>query len=149
MTFPENIIFRKILKTDFYKNYVLLLQHLTIVNPEEITATKFNTFIENLDDNHAIYVLEDITNNIIIGTITLLIEAKIIHNMGKVAHIEDVVVEPNYRGANLGKLLVKKVTDIADKANCYKIILDCGEHNEEFYKKCEFQQKGLQMARYF
>ena len=149
MTFPENIIFRKIEQTDFDKNYVHLLQHLTIVNPEEITSTKFNTFIENLSDNHAIYVLEDILNHVIIGTITLLIEAKIIHNMGKVAHIEDVVVDPNYRGQNLGKSLVKKVTDIAHDANCYKIILDCGCHNEEFYKKCEFQRKGLQMARYF
>ena len=149
MTFPENIIFRKIEKSDFYKNYVELLQHLTIVNPEEINETNFNAFIENLSDNHAIYVLEDMVHNIIIGTITLLIEAKIIHNMGKVAHIEDVVVDPNYRGANLGKSLVKKVTDIADKSNCYKIILDCGEHNEEFYKKCEFQRKCVQMARYF
>ena len=149
MTFPENIIFRKIEKNDFYKNYIYLLQHLTIVNPEEITVTQFNTFIENLCDNHSIYVLEDIDNHVIIGTITLLIEAKIIHNMGKVAHIEDVVVDPNYRGTTLGKKLVKNVTDIAREANCYKIILDCGEHNEEFYKKCEFQRKGLQMAQYF
>jgi glucosamine-phosphate N-acetyltransferase len=149
MTLTENIIFRKIEKSDFDKNYVQLLQHLTIVNPEEINATQFNTFIENLGDNHAIYVLEDIVNNIIIGTITLLMESKIIHNMGKVAHIEDVVVDPNYRGANLGKTLVKNVLDIAHESNCYKIILDCGEHNEEFYKKCEFQRKGLQMARYF
>ena len=126
-----------------------MLQHLTIVNPEKVHATQFNTFIENLDDNHAIYVLEDIVNHVIIGTITLLIEAKIIHNMGKVAHIEDVVVDPNYREQNLGKTLVKKVTDIAHESNCYKIILDCGEHNEDFYKKCEFQRKGLQMARYF
>ena len=124
MSLPENIIFRKIEKTDFYKNYVHLLQHLTIVNPEEITSDKFNTFIENLDDNHSIYVLEDIVNHIIVGTITLLIEAKIIHDMGKVAHIEDVVVDPNYRGANLGKILVTNVTDIAHEANCYKIILD-------------------------
>jgi len=93
--------------------------------------------------------LEDIDNHVIIGTITLLIEAKIIHNMGKVAHIEDVVVDPNYRGTNLGKTLVKKVTDIADDANCYKIILDCDEHNEIFYKKCEFKRKGIQMAQYF
>jgi glucosamine-phosphate N-acetyltransferase len=149
MTFPKNIIFRKIEKSDFYKNYVHLLQHLTIVNPEEITSDKFNTFIENLSDNHAIYVLEDRDNHVIIGTITLLIEAKIIHNMGKVAHIEDVVVDPNYRGTNLGKKLVKKVTDIAHAANCYKIILDCGEHNEIFYIKCEFKRKGLQMAQYF
>lgn len=149
MTFPENIIFRKIEKTDFYKNYVQLLQHLTIVNPAEINVNKFTAFIENLCDNHAIYVLEDIVNHVIIGTITLLIESKIIHNMGKVAHIEDVVVDPNFWGKNLGKSLVTKVTDIAHDANCYKIILDCGEHNEEFYKKCEFQRKGLQMARYF
>jgi glucosamine-phosphate N-acetyltransferase len=149
MTFPKNIIFRKIEKSDFAKNYIHLLQHLTIVNPAEIKTSQFNTFIENLGNNHAIYVLEDIVNNIIIGTITLLIEGKIIHNMGKVAHIEDVVVDPNYRGQNLGKALIQKVTDIAHDANCYKIILDCSEHNEEFYKKCDYKRKGVQMARYF
>ena len=149
MTFPENIIFRKIEKTDFYKNYVFLLQYLSIVNPTEINATQFAIFIENLGSNHTIYVLEDIDNGIIIGTITLLIEAKIIHNMGKVAHIEDVVIDPNYRDRHLGQLLVKNVTDIAHDANCYKIILHCSEHNETFYTKCDYKRKGLQMARYF
>ena len=149
MTLLEKTVFRKIEKNDFHKNYIQLLQHLTIVNPEEINADTFNNFIDKLNDSHSIYVLEDIINKVVIGTITLLIEEKIIHNMGKVGHIEDVIVDPKYRGANLGKTMIKKVTEIAKNANCYKIILDCGEHNEEFYTKCGFKLKGLQMAHYF
>ena len=149
MTLLEKIIFRKIEKNDFYKNYIPLLQHLTTVNPEKIDINTFTTFVEKLNDSHLIYVLEDTINKVVVGTITLLIEKKIIHDMGKVAHIEDVVVDPKYRGANLGKTLVQKVTEIAKNEKCYKIILDCGEHNEEFYTKCEFKRKGLQMAHYF
>lgn len=149
MTFPEGIIFRKIEKNDYNKNYIPLLQHLTTVNPERISMAAFYNFIENLDDSHSIYVLENTFNHVIIGTITLLIEDKIIHNMGKVGHIEDVVVDPNYRGNKLGQKLIENVTNIAQKANCYKVILDCSEHNIPFYEKCNFQSKGLQMSRYF
>ena len=149
MTLLEKIIFRKIEKNDFYKNYLQLLQHLTIVNPEKIDINTFSVFVEKLNDSHSVYVLEDSIINVVVGTITLLIEDKIIHNMGKVAHIEDLVVDPKYRGANLGKTLIKKITEIAKNAKCYKIILDCSENNEEFYIKCKFKQKGLQMAHYF
>jgi glucosamine-phosphate N-acetyltransferase len=149
MTLLEKMIFRKIEKNDFYKNYLQLLQHLTIVNPEKIDINTFSVFVEKLNDSHSVYVLEDSIINVVVGTITLLIEDKIIHNMGKVAHIEDLVVDPKYRGANLGKTLIKKITEIAKNAKCYKIILDCSENNEEFYVKCEFKKKGLQMAYYF
>lgn len=149
MTFPDGIVFRKIEKNDYNKNYIPLLQHLTTVNPEEISMETFYNFVDNLDNSHNIYVLENRFNHIIIGTITLLIENKIIHNMGKVGHIEDVVVDPRYRGNKFGQQLIENVTNIAQKANCYKVILDCSEHNVPFYEKCNFQGKGLQMSRYF
>jgi glucosamine-phosphate N-acetyltransferase len=39
--------------------------------------------------------------------------------------------------------------EIARKEGCYKVILNCAEKNEEFYKKCGFQRKEIQMAYYF
>jgi len=149
MTLLEKMIFRKLEKNDFNKNYLQLLEHLTTVNPEKIDVNTFTAFVDKLNDSHAVYVLEDSINNVVVGTVTLFIEDKIIHNMGKVAHIEDVVVDPKYRCANLGKTLIKKITEIAKNAKCYKIILDCLENNEDFYIKCEFKRKGLQMAKYF
>ena len=149
MTLLEKMIFRKLEKNDFYKNYLQLLQELTIVNPEKIDINVFTSFVEKLSDSHAIYVFEDSINKVVVGTVTILIEDKIIHDMGKVAHIEDLVVDPKYRGAKLGKTLLEKMTEIAKNAKCYKIILDCSQDNEDFYIKCQFKQKGLQMSQYF
>jgi glucosamine-phosphate N-acetyltransferase len=148
MTLLEKMIFRKLEINDFYKNYLELLQDLTIVNPEKIDINVFTAFVEKLNDSHAIYVFEDSINKVVVGTVTILIEDKIIHDMGKVAHIEDLVVHQKYRGANLGKTLIEKMTEFAKNAKCYKIILDCLQENEDFYIKCQFKRKGLQMAHY-
>jgi len=84
----------------------------------------------------------------IIGTGSVLIEQKIIHNMGKVAHIEDVVVV-SARGKGIGKELILHLQDIALSQSVYKITLDCLEKNVEFYEKCGFEKKGCQMAQYY
>ena len=84
-------------------------------------------------------------NDRIIGTITVLIEPKIIHRGGSVGHIEDIVVDKNYRKMGIGKLLINHVLDIAKERGCYKIILDCDEDNMGFYEKAGFKQKGVCM----
>ena len=145
----KDLLFRKIEKDDFNKYYLQLLQHLSIIQPNEISIQQFNHFVENLTTNHSIFIIEDTSSQSIIGSITLLIEDKIIHNMGKVGHIEDVVVHPAYRGQQLGKILVEKVIEIAKQMNCYKVILDCQDKNKVFYEKCCFEHKGNQMSKYF
>ena len=32
--------------------------------------------------------------------------------------------------------------------DCYKVILDCEDHNQKFYEKCGFHRKGVEMACY-
>lgn len=49
----------------------------------------------------------------------------------------------------IGQKIVEKLTELAKKKNCYKIILDCKETNIPFYEKIGFQQKGSQMSKYF
>jgi glucosamine-phosphate N-acetyltransferase len=145
----ENICVRPIEDADYHKQYLQLLQMLTSLDPQQILEPAFQQFVNNLNTNHQILVIEDLTTNKIIGTITILIEEKLIHNFGKVCHVEDVVVNTTYRGQGLGKLLVDKALQIANKNQCYKIILDCEEHNEVFYERCGFQKKGSQMALYY
>lgn len=149
MDLSKNFIIRSIEKSDFHKQYLELLQHLTIVNPSEISKPMFDHFIDNLNDQHIIYVIEDINVKIIVGTITLLVENKFIHNMSKVGHVEDIVVHPDYRGKHLGKFLLDTVIKMVNKLNCYKIILDCADENKLFYEKCGFNHKGNQMSLYF
>jgi len=74
----------------------------------------------------------------IIGTGTLLVEQKVIHEMGRVGHIEDIVIDRDFRGYGLGDILIKRLTDIARINGCYKQILDCSDDVKPFYEKLGF-----------
>jgi len=140
--------FRKLDYMDYYREYLNLLSELTVCNYENIN---FKDFCDRLDliirSNTHIYVLEH--NNKIIATGTLLIENKFIHDLSCVGHIEDVVIKKEFRGFKIGKKIIEYLTGIAKENNCYKTILDCGNHNISFYEKCNFKVNGTQMSMYF
>jgi glucosamine-phosphate N-acetyltransferase len=76
----------------------------------------------------------------IIGTSTILIEQKFIHNGKKVGHIEDVVILKGYENNGIGKELIKNLVNYAKEKECYKVILDCNEEKIPFYEKCGFKK---------
>ena len=139
--------FRNLQKNDFNLGYLDLLSQLTEVNKNNISSEKFSNFIDKLGENHKIIII--INNNKIIATGTLLIENKIIHSISKVGHIEDIVVDSNSKGLGIGKQIVNYLTNLAKENNCYKVILNCNDHNIGFYQKCGYQKKETQMVKYF
>ena len=139
--------FRNLQKNDFNLGYLDLLSQLTEVNKNNISFEKFSNFIDKLSENHKIIII--INNNKIIATGTLLIENKIIHSISKVGHIEDIVVDSNSKGLGIGKQIVTYLTNLAKENNCYKVILNCNDHNIGFYQKCGYQKKETQMVKYF
>lgn len=139
--------FRNLQKNDFNLGYLDLLSQLTEVNKNNISFEKFSNFIDKLSENHKIIII--INNNKIIATGTLLIENKIIHSISKVGHIEDIVVDSNSKGLGIGKQIVNYLTNLAKENNCYKVILNCNDHNIGFYQKCGYQKKETQMVKYF
>lgn len=144
----KEFIIRQINNNDYDKKYLELLQKLTFIEPEKISREDFNIFIDNLNNNHMILVIENSLINIIIGSITILIESKFIHNLGKVCHIEDVVIDDDFRGLGLGKLLVNEAIEISKKSLCYKTILNCSNDNVIFYEKCGLTKNSVQMTLY-
>ena len=139
--------FRDLESNDYYKNYLYLLEQLTEVNVEQITFEKFFNFVNNLNCNHRIIVLEE--DNKIVASGSLLIENKIIHGISKVGHIEDIVVDKNVRGKGLGKNIINYLNEIGKLNNCYKIILNCKESNIKFYENCGFENKEFEMVKYY
>lgn len=140
-----NIKFRKLSIDDFNKGYLQLLEQLTIVG--DISKEEFIKIYSSIGSN--IYVYEDLEAQKIIASATLLIEQKFIHNGGKVGHLEDVVVDSNYRGFRIGQKIIQKIINLAKENNCYKLIADCKTDLIPFYQKNGFQKKDEQIAIYF
>lgn len=139
-------IIRRLRKEDYKSNFFNILTQLSKLDTDEITYETFSAYLDNLSINHQIYVIEE--NGEIVATGSLLIESKIIHNFGKVAHIEDVVVDVKSRGKNYGKEIVYFLINKAKQYDCYKAILDTNKDNVPFYKKCGFVEKEQQMVKY-
>ena len=90
--------------------------------------------------NHVIYVAID--DKKIIGSTTLLIEQKFIHDGGLVGHIEDVVVRKDYERKGIGIKLVTSMLERAKEKNCYKTILDCKDDVKQFYERIGFKRES-------
>lgn len=138
---------RHIDDSDITNDYIKLLGQLTQI--DSLDKTKTFDFLRSLSKNHAVFIVEDYEMNKIVASGTILVEHKLIHNNGKVGHIEDIVVDKNYRGYGLGKKIIEYLTEYAKKQDCYKCILDCSDDNIKFYEKCGYTSKGAFMASYF
>ena len=119
------------------------------------TISSFRTFnfniehtkhlFQSLPNNINIFIVKDWNKTIASGTI--LIEQKFIRDGGKVAHIEDIIVHPNYRNKGIGKILIEHLLTEAKKKCCYKAILDCEQEVTGFYEKLGFVKSSLHMRK--
>jgi glucosamine-phosphate N-acetyltransferase len=137
--------FRKLEESDYHKNYLQLLTQLTQVG--NITPKEFSNIFGKIQSQ--IWVFEDNVTNKIVASASIFLEQKFIHDGGIVAHLEDVVVDQYYRGAQLGKKLIDNVVEIAKNSGAYKIIADCKPELISFYSKNGFEKRGEQIAIYF
>lgn len=144
-----NMIVRPLHVTDFTKGYLALLCELSdtiTCKSQEFFDSMVNTI--NNNNNHHVFVIEDTIEKRVVATVTLLVEPKFIHNGMCVGHIEDVVVSRTHRTQKLGKMLMEYVNTWMRELNCYKLILDCHEGLEAFYKMTGYTKKNIQMAIY-
>jgi len=95
------------------------------------------------DKNYKIYIA--ILDSRVVGTATIFIEQKFIHDGGKVGHIEDVAIRKNYKDKGIGQKIVKALLEYAKKKGCYKTILDCTDDLIPFYEKIGFKRHSNSM----
>ncbi|MCV0391805.1 MAG: GNAT family N-acetyltransferase [Nitrosopumilus sp.] len=136
-------IIRKLQKQDLQNGFLKTLDSLR--KTSSINIKKAEEIFEkiNSNPNHIIAVAE--LNGKIVGTTTLLIEQKFIHEGGLVGHIEDVVVDKNFQGQKIGAKIMNFLLHIAKESGCYKTILDCTDDVKPFYEKLGFKNVGNEL----
>ena len=133
---------RELQETD----YVEYLRLINIFRETFFTEEQFIEMLKMMKNNSIIIVLE--LENRLIGTGTILFENKFIHNISKIAHIEDICIDTEFRGKGYGTLLVNHLIEFSKKNGCYKVTLYCKEHLEKFYNSSGLIKNGIQMAVY-
>ena len=130
---------------DYYNQYFGILQQLT--DAPKILYSTFINILQSLPNNHNIYVykMKENEKNIMAGNITIKIEKKIIHGGVKCGHIEDLVVDKKWRSKGIAQNLLNFAKVICREIGCYKIILDCHDDLQPFYKRNGFSLGGIMM----
>jgi glucosamine-phosphate N-acetyltransferase len=136
-------IIRELKKEDLWNGFLTSLDSLS--EASNIDKNKADTVFEKINSNPDYIIAVAEIDGKIVGSTTLLIESKFIHNGGLVGHIEDVVVDKNHQGQKIGEKIMKFLIEISKKRGCYKTILDCTDEVKPFYEKLGFKQVASEM----
>jgi len=132
-----DVTIRKLEEQDLFNGFLDSLDSLR--KASELSKTKAKEIFNKIKTNpdHVVFVV--IMDGRVVGSTTLFIELKFIHQGGRVGHIEDVVVAKEYQSKGIGEQLINHVLDYAKKNDCYKTILDCADDVKPFYEKIGFK----------
>lgn len=149
----EGLVIRPLALSDFDKGYMQLLQHLTKVG--DVSQEKFEDRFKQMKscpDTYYIVVIEDTTLGKVVGSASLIKEQKFIHGATARARVEDVVVSDEYRGKQLGKILLDVVLHLSKVIGCYKLSLECKDNMVKFYSVFDLKRpegQNYMELRYF
>jgi glucosamine-phosphate N-acetyltransferase len=136
----SDITIRKLQKDDLWNGFLLTLDSLRQASSiDNKTAEKI---FDKINSNPDHIVVVAVIEGKIVGSTTLLIETKFIHNGGKVGHIEDVVVDKEHQRKGIGEKIVVYLLRYAKDQGCYKTILDCVDDVKPFYEKLGFKHNA-------
>lgn len=110
---------------------------LSILSPTCLTEAKARRWLDERKRS-GVYTLVVEAEGEIVGTGSIWIERKLCRDGGKAGHIEDVAVHPDWQGQGIGKLVVNKLIEVAERAKAYKILLSCTDLNVNFYRRMGF-----------
>lgn len=132
----------RLLSDNDYTEYMELVNEF---RPCDISLEEFTLILSKTKTNSDVWVATHPENSQIIGTGTIIYEHKFINNGGIVAHIEDIIIGKNYQNMGAGSSLVDFLKKEAKGKKCYKVILNCEEKYEKFYKKNGFSKHNSEM----
>lgn len=138
----KNILIRTVVQSDM-DAVIELLQSISEFRPSKTDFLRIgNSFFKQTNVHSLVAVMD----NQIVGYGSIVIETKI--RGGKMGHIEDIVSHSLFQKKGIGKAIVDALFCIAKENSCYKVALQCKEHNVEFYEKCGYEARGVAMQMF-
>ena len=130
-------IIRELKKEDLWNGFLTSLDSLR--EASNIDKSKADEIFEKINSNKDYIIAVAEVDGKIVGSTTLLIEQKFIHDGGLVGHIEDVAVDKKFQGQKIGEKIMKFLLQKSQNRGCYKTILDCTDDVKPFYEKLGFK----------
>ncbi|KAI8867947.1 acyl-CoA N-acyltransferase [Ramicandelaber brevisporus] len=147
---PPGYILRPLASDDNTKGYLDCLANLTIAPP--LSAEHYSERFQLMKHRGGYYIVvienTSLASKSIVACGTVLHELKFYREMATCAHIEDIVVSESERGKKFGLHIINQLKWLSAQLGCYKVILNCNEHNVGFYEKCGLTKKDVQMTLY-
>lgn len=142
---------RELSADDFSRGYLALVDGAFSRGSQDatqdVTPEEFSSWLQAVrqQDGH-IFVLCDPETSRVVATAKALIECKMHNRLAVMGHVEDVVVDPKYRGRGLGRRMVQHAFEYCVQRGCYKTVLVCREDLQGFYEGCGAERRGLLMC---
>ena len=136
-------IIRELKKEDIWNGFLKSLDSLKLAS--DIDKTKAEEVFEKINSNPDYIIAVAEMEGKIVGSTTLLIESKFIHQGGLVGHIEDVSVDKDFQGKKIGEKMMKYLLEVSKNRGCYKTILNCADDVKRFYEKLGFKQVASEL----
>jgi len=144
-TLPATYKVRPLERGDYSRGFLDCLADLTWIGDcgEEDFYERYDWLATKGKDWYYCLVVDDGAR--IVATATLIVERKFIQNRNLVGHVEEVVVLKSERGKGLGVAVVQALNAVARNVGVGKVVLNCSDHNVEFYQRCGYEKSGLEM----
>jgi GNAT superfamily N-acetyltransferase len=118
-----------------------LYKHLHPDDPDVLKNEHLGELWDEIYNNPNLYYLVVEEKGSLVSSCTLSIIKNLTRNLRPYALIENVITNPNYRERGYGTAILNRAVEIAQKNNCYKVMLLTGSKKEQtlnFYEKAGF-----------
>ena len=125
-----------------------LLDVLTEATSEQNEIFDSDTFSKLISNERGCLVIAE-ENEIILGMASISFNLALRYN-GEYCQLEELVVDQDARGKNVGGLLIEEALRLAKKRGCKEFglyLLESTKHNQPFYEKYGFVNIGEEMRQ--
>ena len=121
------MVFRSAFENDLKKIFVLMCK----LEESILNFKDFNTiYLQNLEDKNVHYIVAEDDKKEIVGFISLHVQ-KLLHHVGKIGEIQELIVVDKERGRGIGKELIKEAKKLAIEKGCIQLEVCCNRKRKE------------------